>query len=63
MCFITEVTVSGAVVPDCIIFRGVSNILTTFVNREDKKIRNTSQYNAVQYNTIFNCDLNAKTYN
>ncbi len=29
----------------------------------EKKIRNISQYKIIQYNTTFNCDLSAKTYN
>ncbi len=61
---IYQVTVRGAVVLDCVIFRGVSNILTPHVCKQGgQKIRNPSQCNVVQYNSTFTCDLCAKTYN
>ncbi len=55
--FSAEVTVKGAVVLDYVILGGVSNFLSL------PNIRNTLEYNAVQYDSTTNYDLNAKEYN
>ncbi len=57
---ITEVIVKGCVVLDYFILRFVVPLI--YIDEGGWIVENTSQHNAVQYNTITDYDLNAKTY-
>ncbi len=60
--FCIEVTVKGAVVLDYIILRGGVFCPPYLPTWGGQNIRNTSEYNAVQYSTTTNYDLSDKTY-
>lgn len=60
--FITEFLVKCGVALDYIILKGVSNLLSfLFIYMKGQKIRNTSEDKEVQYNTVSNYELNAKS--